>query len=128
MKRLWDWFRRAKEPTPAARLQPLILSSDGPLPHPRAKLEHDPAAIAAAESDMNVAMRSIVSVMAIEGLITREQAREFTDTHAVVVAYRARGLSGLLHGLGVADDDIKANRSRVVVVRLPVAGSYRSKF
>ena len=127
MKRLWDWFRRERgsaKAAPVTRLQPIILSSDSPLPHPRVQLEHDPVAIAAAESDMNVAMRSIVNVMAIEGLITREQAREFTDTHAVVVAYRARGLSGLLHGLGVGDADIKANRSRVVVVRLPVAGNY----
>ena len=40
------------------------------------------------------------------------------ETHGVIVAYRSRGLGSLLRGMGVSDDDVKANRSRVTVVRL----------
>jgi hypothetical protein len=71
---------------------------------------------------MNVAMRSVVNVMAIEGLISREEAKRFLESHAVIVAYRDRGLGPLLRGMGVGDDDIKANYSRVAVVRLAGKG------
>ena len=71
---------------------------------------------------MNVAMRAVVNVMVMENLITRDQAKEFMETHGVIVAYRSRGLGSLLRGLGVSDDDVKANRSRVTVVRLAGRG------
>ena len=125
MRNFIDWLLRRKKPAPVSKLQPLILqSSDAALPWSPA-VEHDACQIEEAESNMNVALRAIVNVMAVEGLITRDQAREFTDTHAVVVAYRRRGLGALLRGIGMGEDDIKANRSRVTVVRLPTRDRHR---
>ena len=122
LNRLMNWWRgRKKSP---ARLNPLILrTTEGSL-HARKPEVQNPSQIEVAEAEMNIAMRTVLSVMAIEGLITREQAKEFTETHAVVVAYRGCGLSGLLKGIGTPEDDIKANRSRIVVVRLPVRSHY----
>lgn len=122
LNRLMNWWRGRKKPP--ARLNPLILrTTEGSL-HARKPEVQNPSQIEVAEAEMNIAMRTVLSVMAIEGLITREQAKEFTETHAVVVAYRGCGLSGLLKGIGTPEDDIKANRSRIVVVRLPVRSHY----
>ena len=122
LNRLMNWWRGRKKP--AARLNPLILrTTEGSL-HARKPEVQNPSQIEVAEAEMNIAMRTVLNVMAIEGLITREQAKEFTETHAVVVAYRGCGLSGLLKGIGTPEDDIKANRSRIVVVRLPVRSHY----
>jgi hypothetical protein len=113
----WPWGRK-KVPQPLSRqLQPLILRTSSDTTR-REVFVQDPAQVEEAESSMNVAMRAVVNVMAMEGLISREQAKEFMETHGVIVAYRSRGLGSLLRGLGVSDDDVKANRSRVTVVRL----------
>ena len=113
----WPWGRKTAPAPLSQQLQPLILRpSDAP--ERRAVFIQDPAQIEEAESSMNVAMRAVVNVMAMEGLISREQAKTFMETHGVIVAYRSRGLGSLLRGLGVSDDDVKANRSRVTVVRL----------
>ena len=92
LNRLMNWWRgRKKSP---ARLNPLILrTTEGSL-HARKPEVQNPSQIEVAEAEMNIAMRTDLSVMAIEGLITREQAKEFTETHAVVVAYR-----GGIHGI-----------------------------
>ena len=125
MKKFWDWiWRRKTAPRPLShQLQPLILRTNDSLPV-RETFTQGASQIEEAEASMNVAVRSVVNVMAIEGLITRDQAKEFLETHTVVVAYRGCGLSGLLKGIGVSEDDIKANRSRVMVVRLPVRDHY----
>ena len=127
LKKLWARLTGRRAPAPRRALQPLILRTSGEIPAPREIEARDPAAVEAAESDMNIAMRSILNVMALEGLITRDQAREFAETHGVVVAYRGCGLSGLLRGIGTPEDDIKANRSRVVVVRLPIRDIYSTR-
>ena len=119
----WPWGRK-KAPRPLShQLQPLVLRTSDVFPR-KETFTQDPAQIEEAESSMNVAMRAVVNVMAMEGLISRDQAKEFMETHGVIVAYRSRGLGSLLRGMGVSDDDVKANRSRVTVVRL--AGKERS--
>ena len=123
IKKFLQWLARKRGKTPAS-LQPIILRSGGDSLSPRKPERQDAARVKVSEVEMNVAVRSVVNVMAIEGLITRDQAKEFLETHAVVVAYRGCGLSGLLKGIGVSEDDIKANRSRVMVVRLPVHDHY----
>lgn len=113
----WPWGRK-KAPRPLShQLQPLVLRTSDVSPR-KETFTQDPAQIEEAESSMNVAMRAVVNVMAMEGLISRDQAKEFMETHGVIVAYRSRGLGSLLRGMGVSDDDVKANRSRVTVVRL----------
>ena len=126
IKKFLQWLARKRGKT-SAPLQPIILRSGGDSLSPRKPERQDAARVEVSEVEMNVAVRSVVNVMAIEGLITRDQAKEFIESHAVVVAYRTRGLSGLLRGIGVGDDDIKANRSRVTVVRLPVPGHYHKE-
>ena len=114
----WPWRRKAAPRPLSHQLQPLILRTNDSLPT-RETFSQDAVQIEEAEASMNVALRAVVNVMALEGLISREQAKEFMETHGIIVAYRSRGLGPLLRGMGVSDDDVKANRSRVTVVRLP---------
>lgn len=114
----WPWRCKAALRPLSHQLQPLILRANDSLPV-RETFTQDASQIEEAEASMNVALRAVVNVMAMEGLISREQAKEFMETHGIIVAYRGRGLGPLLRGMGVSDDDVKANRSRVTVVRLP---------
>ena len=117
----WPWRKKVAARPLSQQLQPLILRV-GDAPSRKETFVQDPVQIEEAESSMNVAMRAVVNVMVMENLITRDQAKEFMETHGVIVAYRSRGLGSLLRGLGVSDDDVKANRSRVTVVRLAGRG------
>ena len=82
---------------------------------------YDPAEIQLIEKHANIAMRATVAMMAEEGLISKDVAKEYVSTHAVVVAYKERGFSNILRRIGMKPDDVAKNHSRLTVMKLPSA-------
>ena len=125
-RRLWPWGKKAAEVQPAqprTTIQPLILRQDDATADrdesPELKNFNLPPDV---EPALNYALRVVAEGMALEGLISKRQARDFISTHAVVVASKDRGFGALLRSIRTSEDAIRANHTRVLLVRLPVPG------
>jgi hypothetical protein len=120
LKRLWPWKKAAAkaQAAPQTQLQPLILRLPGEAEDStEIKNFSLPADV---EPALNYALRVVAEGMAAEGMITKRQARDFIGTHALVVASRERGFGAMLRTIRTSEAAIKANHTRVLLVRLPV--------
>jgi hypothetical protein len=116
------WWRKPPAIKPKPRIYPLILRSvdDVPAEVPVSELRNFELT-SDFEPALNYALRVVVDGMAAEGIITKRQSRDFVGTHALVVASKERGLATILRTIRTSEDSIKANHSRVVLMRLPLS-------
>lgn len=123
-KAWWAFWRRetVQDPVaPAKPLQSIILrpSSELPAAESGRAIEVSPDA----EPALNYALRVVAEGMAMEGIITKRQARDFVGEHALIVASKERGLAALLRTVRTSEEAIRSNQSRILLVRLPESAS-----
>ena len=124
-KAWWAFWRRetVQDPVaPAKPLQSLILRPSSGLPA-ATESGRDIEVSPDAEPALNYALRVVAEGMAMEGIITKRQARDFVGEHALIVASKERGLAALLRTVRTSEEAIRSNQSRILLVRLPESAS-----
>jgi hypothetical protein len=121
-----DWLkklfkgRQPVPPPPKPRMYPLILrNEEASTPEVPISELRNFELTSDFEPALNYALRVVAEGMASEGIITKRQSRDFVGAHALVVASKERGLAALLRTIRTPEESIKANHSRVVLMRLP---------